>query len=237
MSSYRLSASLVVGAALIGAALSSVSFAQEPHGGRPEGGRPEGGQPSAPAHPGAPARPGACVCPPAFRGAAPGPAHYDGRGQVLDGRYQPRPLLRAAWERWRARCRANTAPTITTARRTTSAAGCGTRRAARASWWSRRRSASRSPSCRLITRPCGSAASRTTTRIMCITPGRRIRAATWWRHRRRRWGCSAARRQWRSRRTGGFLCAGRAAGAIRPHHLPQARSVEGSTGGGRIRVP
>ena len=88
------------------------------------------------------------------------------------------------WERWRARCRANTAPTITTARRTTSAAGCGTRRAVRASWWSRRRSASRSPSCRLITRPCGSAASPTTTRTICITPRRRIRAATWWRHRR-----------------------------------------------------
>ena len=77
MSSYRLSASLVLGAALLGAALSSVSLAQETHAGRPEGGKPEGGRQSAPAHPGAS---------PAVRGA-PGPAHYDGRGQVLDSRY------------------------------------------------------------------------------------------------------------------------------------------------------
>jgi hypothetical protein len=83
MSSYRTPASLVI-AALIGAMLCSVSIAQEPHGGtRPEG----GGHPQGPApHPSAPApRP---APPPAFHGTPPpAAAHYDGRGQVLDGRY------------------------------------------------------------------------------------------------------------------------------------------------------
>ncbi len=84
MSSYRTPASLVIAAALIGATLCSVSIAQEPHGGgRPEGGgggHAEGPRPSAPApRPAAP--------PPAFHGAPPAASHYDGRGQVLDGRY------------------------------------------------------------------------------------------------------------------------------------------------------
>jgi hypothetical protein len=85
MSSYRIPASLVLGAALIGAALSSVSLAQEPHGGRPEGGRAEGGRPGAPA----PARPAprGTATGPAHYGPGPGPAHYDGRGQMLDSRY------------------------------------------------------------------------------------------------------------------------------------------------------
>lgn len=77
MSSFRLTASLVLGAALINAALSGVSLAQEPHGGRPEGGRPEGGHAGAPAH----------AAPPAYHGAPAGPSHFDGRGQVLDSRY------------------------------------------------------------------------------------------------------------------------------------------------------
>jgi hypothetical protein len=87
MSSYRLSASLVLGAALIGAALANVSLAEEPHA-RPEG-RPEGGHPSAPA-PGRPAAPAAPRGPapgPAHYGPGAAPAHYDGRGQMLDSRY------------------------------------------------------------------------------------------------------------------------------------------------------
>jgi hypothetical protein len=86
MNSFRTPASLVIAAALIGATLCSVSIAQETHGGRPEGGHAEGPRPSAPAqHPSAPApRPAA---PAAFHGAPPAAARYDGRGQVLDGRY------------------------------------------------------------------------------------------------------------------------------------------------------
>lgn len=82
MSSYRTPGILALAAALIGATLCGVSMAQEPHGGgRPEGGHSEGGpRPSAPApHPAAPQ--------PGFRGAPPPAAHYDGRGQVLDSRY------------------------------------------------------------------------------------------------------------------------------------------------------
>src|SRR5271156_2538010 len=89
MSSYRTPASLVIAAALLGAALCSVSIAQETHGsGRPEGGgHPAAPHPSAPApHPSAPA-PHAAAPPAAFHGAPPAAAHYDGRGQVLDGRY------------------------------------------------------------------------------------------------------------------------------------------------------
>jgi hypothetical protein len=79
MSSYRTPASLLAAAALIGATLCSVSIAQESHGSRPEGGHPEGSRPSAPAP-----RPAAQ---PGYRGAPPAAAHYDGRGQVLDSRY------------------------------------------------------------------------------------------------------------------------------------------------------
>jgi hypothetical protein len=81
MNSYRTPASLVIAAALIGAALCSVSIAQEPHGGgRPEGGgHAEAPRSSAPAPRPAP--------PPAYHGAPPAAAHYDGRGQVFDGRY------------------------------------------------------------------------------------------------------------------------------------------------------
>jgi hypothetical protein len=77
---------VALGAALIGAWLSSAALAQEPHGSRSEPSRP-----SAPARAAAPerpyqapaARPGT-VRPPV--GAA-GPARYDGRGQMLDARY------------------------------------------------------------------------------------------------------------------------------------------------------
>jgi hypothetical protein len=80
MRSYRKPGVLALAAALIGAALCSLSIAQEPHGSRPEGGHAEGGpRPSAPA-------PHAAAPQPGFRGAAP-QAHYDGRGQVLDSRY------------------------------------------------------------------------------------------------------------------------------------------------------
>jgi uncharacterized protein DUF6515 len=84
MSSYRISASLVLGAALIGAALSSVSFAEEPHVARPEGGRPNAPAPARPAAPSAPRGPAPG---PAHYGPGPGPVHYDGRGQALDSRY------------------------------------------------------------------------------------------------------------------------------------------------------
>jgi hypothetical protein len=90
MSSYRISASLALAAALIGATLGSVSMAQESHsGGRPEGGHQESAHPGAPA-PHAPAQPayhGAPPAAPAYHGAPPPAAHYDGRGQVLDSRY------------------------------------------------------------------------------------------------------------------------------------------------------
>jgi hypothetical protein len=79
MSSYRTPAAWLVAAALIGATLCSVSIAQESHGGRPEGGHAEGSRPNAPAP-----RPAAQ---PAYRGAPAAAAHYDGRGQVLDSRY------------------------------------------------------------------------------------------------------------------------------------------------------
>jgi hypothetical protein len=75
MSPHR-PAVLAVATALLGTALCGVSFAQEPHG----AGRPEGGpRPSAPAGRPAP--------PPAARGAPPAGVRYDGRGQVLDARY------------------------------------------------------------------------------------------------------------------------------------------------------
>lgn len=84
MRSYRISASWVLAAALVGAAFSTASLAEDAHAARPEGNRAQARPgPTARPAPAAPARPG----PGAYRAGAPGTAHYDGRGQVLDARY------------------------------------------------------------------------------------------------------------------------------------------------------